>query len=192
MNGAKNSAESAPYVSDGCKPIEKNATNKNIQKRNYPPYNSHTMGQSITKHYHHIVFSTKHRQPFIQEPFESALHAYMGGICNHLDCQPIKIGGYVDHVHLLVLVSKKITFVKFMAELKANSSRWAKTQGDHLRDFYWQDGYGSFSVNPSEVDVVIKYIANQHEKHQKKTFQDEYRSFLKKYKIDFDERYVWD
>jgi len=150
------------------------------------------MGQSITKNYHHIVFSTKNRQPFIQAPFESTLHAYLGGICNHLDCPPIKIGGYFDHVHLLVLFSKKITLVKFMAELKANSSRWAKTQGDELNNFYWQDGYGSFSVNPSEVDVVVKYIANQRAHHQNKTFQEEYRAILKKYKIDFDERYIWD
>ena len=67
-----------------------------------------------------------------------------------------------------------------------------KTQDGSLKNFYWQDGYGAFSVNPSEVDKVIEYIANQHEHHRKQTFQDEYRAFLKKYQVEYDERYVWD
>jgi putative transposase len=79
-----------------------------------------------------------------------------------------------------------------MAELKANSSKWIKTKDGSLKNFYWQDGYGAFSVNPSEVDIVKSYIKNQHEHHRKKSFQDEYRIFLTKYNIDYDERYVWD
>lgn len=61
-----------------------------------------------------------------------------------------------------------------------------------LKNFYWQDGYGAFSVNPAEIDVVIHYIENQKEHHSTKTFQDEFRAFLKKYKVEYDERYVWD
>ena len=67
-----------------------------------------------------------------------------------------------------------------------------KMQSTELANFYWQDGYGAFSVNPSEVDVVRNYIQNQHQHHNKRSFQDEYRVFLKKYKVDYDERYVWD
>ena len=150
------------------------------------------MGQSLVKNYVHIVFSTKHRKPLISDPVETELHSYLGGICNKLGCQVIKVGGYTDHIHILCLLSKKITLVKLLEELKSHSSRWIKTKGGVYTNFYWQDGYGAFSVNPSEVEVVKHYIANQKEHHSKKTFQDEYKAFLKKYDVEFDERYVWD
>lgn len=150
------------------------------------------MGQSLVKNYIHITFSTKLRKPLISLPIEPALHRYLGGICNKLGCQAIKIGGYTDHVHILCLLSRKIALMKLLEEVKSHSSRWIKTNVPGYDHFYWQDGYGAFSVNPSEVDTVIAYIANQHEHHIKRTFQDEYRAFLKKYKVDYDERYVWD
>jgi REP element-mobilizing transposase RayT len=90
------------------------------------------------------------------------------------------------------MLSKKIALMKLMEELKSHSSKWIKTKGPGYENFYWQDGYGAFSVNPSQVDRVIAYIANQHEHHSKKTFQDEYCTFLKKYKVEYDEKYVWD
>ncbi len=150
------------------------------------------MGQSLVKNYVHIVFSTKHRKPLISQPVETELHSYLGGICNKLGCQVIKVGGYTDHIHILCLLSKKITLVKLLEELKSHSSRWIKTKGGVYTNFYWQDGYGAFSVNPSEDEVVTHYIANQKEHHSKKTFQDEYKAFLKKYEVEYDERYVWD
>jgi putative transposase len=150
------------------------------------------MGQSLVKNYLHVVFSTKHRQPIITEAIESELHAYLGGICKKLDCQPIKVGGYNDHIHILCMLSKKITLIKLMEELKSHSSKWIKTKGEDFKNFYWQDGYGAFSVNATEIDVVVSYIANQKEHHSKKTFQDEYKAFLKKYQVEYDERYVWD
>ncbi|MBK6482681.1 MAG: IS200/IS605 family transposase [Chitinophagaceae bacterium] len=150
------------------------------------------MGQSLVKNYLHIVFSTKYRQPLIHPPYEAELHSYMGGICSNLECQPIKIGGYTDHVHILCMLSKKIALMKLLEEVKSHSSKWMKTKDHSLKNFYWQDGYGAFSVNPSQVDRVIRYITNQHAHHSKKNFQDEYRGFLKKYKVEYDERYVWD
>lgn len=150
------------------------------------------MGQSLVKNYMHIVFSTKYRQPFIYEPVEQELHAYLGGICKNLECHPIKIGGYIDHIHILCMLSKKIALMKLLEEVKSHSSKWMKTKGDDLTNFYWQDGYGAFSVNPSEVDAVINYITNQKEHHSRRNFQDEYRGILKKYKIEYDERFVWD
>lgn len=77
-------------------------------------------------------------------------------------------------------------------KLKANSSKWFKTKDKCLENFFWQDGYGAFSVNPSEVEVVLNYIKNQHAHHNKKSFQEEYRGFLKKYKVEYDEKYVWE
>ncbi len=120
------------------------------------------------------------------------LHNYLGGICNKLDCQVIKVGGYSDHIHILCMLSKKIPLMKLIEELKSDSSKWIKNKGVEYENFYWQNGYGAFSVNPYEIATVITYITNQHEHHRKKTFQEEYRAFLKKYKVEYDERYVWD
>lgn len=150
------------------------------------------MGQSLVTNYLHIVFGTKHREALIDDVIENELHNYLGGICKNLECQPLKVGGFEDHIHILCMLSKKITLVKLMEELKSHSSKWIKTKGAAYSQFYWQDGYGAFSVNPSEVDVVIEYISRQKEHHSKKTFQEEYRAFLKKYKVEYDERYVWE
>ena len=149
------------------------------------------MGQSLVNNYIHIVFSTKHREPLIDTFVEAELHSYLGGVCNQFECQVIKIGGYTDHIHILCMLSKKMALMNLVEKVKSNSSKWIKTKGDAYRTFYWQDGYGAFSVNPTEINRVINYIGNQHEHHSKKTFQDEYRAFLKKYAIEFDERYVW-
>ena len=150
------------------------------------------MGQSLTKNYIHIVFSTKHRKHLIDNNIAIELYGYIGGICNNLECQVVKVGGYSDHIHILCMLSKKVTLIELMKKLKSDSSKWIKTKGDRYRNFYWQDGYGAFSVNPAEVEIVTNYITNQKEHHRKKTFQGEYRAFLKKYNIEYDEKYVWD
>lgn len=128
----------------------------------------------------------------IHPPVEEELYAYLGGICKNLECQPIKIGGHSDHIHILCMLSKKVTLMKLLEELKSHSSKWIKTKGDDYKNFYWQDGYGAFSVNPAETENVISYIANQKEHHRKKAFQEEYRNFLEAFEVEFDERYVWD
>ena len=140
----------------------------------------------------HIVFSTKNREPLIFPPYEEELHNYLGGICKNLECQPIKVGGYNDHIHILCMLSKKIALMKLIEEVKSYSSRWMKSKDASLKSFYWQDGYGAFSVNPTEIDTVVAYITNQHEHHSTRTFQEEYRTFLKKYNVEYDELYVWD
>jgi REP element-mobilizing transposase RayT len=150
------------------------------------------MGQSLSQNYIHVVFSTKHRQQLIHPPVELELHAYLGGICKHLECQPIQVGGHTDHIHILCMLSKKLSLMKLMEELKSHSSKWIKTKGSDYRNFYWQDGYGAFSVNPAEVDIAKQYILDQKEHHKRKSFQEEYTAFLKKYKVEYDERYVWD
>jgi putative transposase len=150
------------------------------------------MGQSLVKNYMHIVFSTKHREPLIYPPYEKELHDYLASICKSYECQPIKIGGYADHVHILCMLSKKIALMTLLEKVKGSSSKWMKTKDESLTNFYWQDGYGGFSVAPSDVDNVIDYITNQHEHHSKRSFQDEYRGILKNYAVEYDERYVWD
>ncbi|MEW4922298.1 IS200/IS605 family transposase [Algibacter sp. 2305UL17-15] len=150
------------------------------------------MGQSLVKNYVHIVFSTKYREKLIFPPYEQELHAYLGGVCNELECPVLIVGGYTNHVHILCMLSKKIALMTMVQKIKASSSKWYKTKDKSLKNFFWQDGYGAFSVNPSEVDVVIGYIKNQHEHHRKKGFKEEYRGFLKKYKVAYNEDYVWD
>ena len=94
------------------------------------------MGQSLVKNYMHLVFSTKHREPLIHPPVEAELHAYLGGICNKLECTVIKVGGYTDHIHILCMLSKKIALMKLMEELKSHSSKWVKTKGTGYQNFY--------------------------------------------------------
>src|SRR5438874_1996001 len=150
------------------------------------------MSQSLVKNYIQIIFSTKHRLPIIDEAIEHELHSYLGGICKKLDCQPIKINGYYDHVHILCMLFKKITLIKLLEEVKSDSSRWIKTRSPVYSIFYWQDGYGGFSVTPDQVDNVIEYISNQKVHHKTVSFQDEYRALLKQFNVAYDERYVWD
>ncbi len=150
------------------------------------------MPQSLSKVYVHIVFSTKYRLNLITDDVEESLYEYLGGICKGLECNPVKIGGYKNHVHVLCLLSRKVTQMELLEELKKRSSKWIKTKGPQYASFYWQNGYGIFSVNPAEVDRVIRYIENQHEHHSKKDFKKEFRELLTKYNVDYDERYVWD
>lgn len=128
----------------------------------------------------------------IDKTIETSLFEYLGGICKDLECNPLKVGGHFDHVHIVCLLSRKIAQMALLEELKKQSSKWIKTKGAKYSNFYWQDGYGIFSVKPSETDAVVKYINDQEEHHKKITFQVEFRAFLKKYKVDYDERYVWD
>ena len=150
------------------------------------------MPQSLVKIYVHTIFSTKNRQPLIDREISDQLFSYLAGICNGLECFPVKVGGHNDHVHILSLLSKKIAVMKFLEELKTASSNWIKKQNKRYANFYWQGGYGAFSVSASEVDRVTKYIELQHEHHRTITFQEEYRKILRQHNIYFDERYVWD
>ena len=150
------------------------------------------MPQSLSNVYVHITFSTKKRHPFIDDNIKEELWSYIGGICKEMECYPVRVGGHNNHVHICCLLSKKITQIKLLEEVKKASSKWIKTKGIQYSKFYWQDGYGIFSVNPSEVEKVVEYIENQHEHHKKRTFQQELLAFLKKYKMEYDERYLWD
>ena len=150
------------------------------------------MAQSLAYNYIHLVFSTKHREHTILPEIEDKLYGYISGIGKNLDCQILKIGGISDHIHILFTLSKKVSLSAFVEEIKKSSSKWMKTQGSQYANFYWQSGYGAFSVSPKQVDTVVKYIATQKEHHSKKTFQQEYLDFLKQYNVDYDERYVWD
>jgi REP element-mobilizing transposase RayT len=123
---------------------------------------------------------------------ERATASYLGGTCNSLDCPVITVGGVADHVHLLCRLSRRRSLADLLEEVKRGSSKWVKTKGGIVTKFSWQNGYGAFSVGQSEVGRVRIYIEGQEEHHRKKTFQEEFRAFLKEHEIEYDERYVWD
>ena len=150
------------------------------------------MAQSLVKNYLHIIFSTKLRTEFIDEKIENELFSYIATICKDYDSPAIQIGGTDDHIHILLNLSRKFAIMKVIQEIKAHSSKWIKTKGIEFENFYWQNGYGAFSVNPTEIEIVKNYIINQEEHHQKKMFQEEFLAFLKKYNVEYDEKYVWD
>jgi len=140
--------------------------------------------------FYHIVFSTKNRYPFIKESWEPRLHGYIGGIIRELSGVAVAVGGIQDHVHIEARLRSTHCLARFVQDVKTHSSLWVHREiGSGA--FSWQDGYGAFTVGSSEVDVLKRYIVGQKEHHRKKSFQEEYLELLRKYGIEFDERYLW-
>ena len=150
------------------------------------------MPQSLFKILVHIVFSTKNRADLIAPSIENDLFKYIHGIIENNGSKLIIANGTANHVHLLVSLSKKIDIPELIGDIKRDSSSWIKKQDSNFGNFYWQKGYGAFSIGQSQVPMVVNYIKRQKEHHQKQDFKDEFRALLKKYEIEYDERYVWD
>ncbi len=150
------------------------------------------MSQSVASISIHLIFSTKIRAPMITPEIEPELYAYMGGIFRELKSPMYTANGTTDHVHILFGLARTIAVADLVEEVKKSSSKWIKTKGDEFQTFQWQAGYGAFSVSQSGVKAVRTYIAKQKEHHKTRTFQDEFRLFLQRHGIQFDERYVWD
>jgi putative transposase len=151
------------------------------------------MPQSLAKVVIHIVFSTKHRKPWLKdEAIRQELYAYMAKILKSLDSPAIIINGVEDHVHVLCLLSRNYAIKRILEELKTEPSKWIKKKGPQYGDFYWQGGYGVFSVSESKIQEVKTYIENQKEHHRRMTFQEEFRRMCQRHGIEIDERYVWD
>jgi len=139
-----------------------------------------------------MIFSTKDRLPCLRREFRPRAWAYLAGILDKLECHAITVGGVEDHVHILCNLSKKYASMKILEILKKDSSKWIKRQSRDLATFHWQDGYGLFGVSPSHFDLVRRYILSQEEHHRRVSFQEEFLRILKKYRVDYDERYLWD
>ena len=150
------------------------------------------MSQSLVKNLIHLVYSTRHRNPWIPKQVKENLCAYQAGVFREWDSPALVIGGAQDHVHALFLLSRNHALKKIVEEVKKGSSKWMKTEGPENHEFYWQSGYAGFSVSQSKVEEVRRYIQNQEEHHRKMTFQDELRELFKRHGIEYDERYVWD
>ena len=138
------------------------------------------------------MFSTKDRCACLAPSIRPALHAYLATVTRHAGCECPRVGGVADHVHFAIRLSRTITIADLVETLKTSSSKWVKTQSPGLAEFSWQRGYGCFSVGPADLDSLRAYIDGQEEHHKTRTFQEEFRMFLKKYGVEYDEAYVWD
>ncbi len=156
------------------------------------------MPQSLSRILVHMTFSTKDRVRAIAYPdLRADLDAFTGGILRHLKCPAIIAGSVIDHIHILYLQSRTVTTATVAETVKRETSRWIKEQRREISDpflmkFGWQNGYAAFSVSESNVERVRAYIAGQAEHHKRVSFQDEYRAFLKKHGVEFDEKFVWE
>ena len=151
------------------------------------------MPQSLSNVIIHMVFSTKHRQPFLRETdLREEMHRQLGGASKTLDCPPIIVGGTEDHVHVLARQARTIRLADWIKELKRTTSVWVKERNRRQERFQWQAGYGAFFVSQSNTDQVVEYIANQEEHHRRFDFKTEFRALLDRHGIKYDERYVWD
>ena len=150
------------------------------------------MPQSLSSLLTHLVFSTKNRELWLKGDVAAEIHPYLAGVLNNVGCPSIQVGGVSDHVHIFCRLSRTKSVAEVVETVKTSSSKWIKTKGPEFAGFHWQSGYGAFSVSQSDSDAVVSYIQNQPEHHRKVTFQEEYRRFLERYNVAYDERYVWD
>ena len=148
------------------------------------------MAQSLAKVYLHIIFSTKGRAPFVKEEYKKGMESYLVKVGSDLGSYTESIFLNPDHLHWLCTLPRTITIAEFLNKVKSNSSKIGKIEVSP--NFAWQNGYGVFSVSQSKVEIVNSYILNQKDHHRKITFQEEFRKFLEEYRVEYDERYVWD
>jgi putative transposase len=149
-----------------------------------------SVANTYTSLHYHIIFSTKNRRPFLVEAVRDRLFAYLGGIARENGMNALEIGGVQDHVHLLLSIPASLAISKAVQFLKGGSSHWLKTAFVNTTDFAWQDGYAAFTVSQSQVDDGRGYIRSQPEHHRTKTFVEEYREFLARHRMEYDERYL--
>ena len=150
------------------------------------------MPQSLSQLYAHLIFSTKDRFPFLKDDIRERVHGYLATTLRDMGSPFVVVGGVADHVHILFDMGRIHAAKDFVEQLKRESSKFVKTLRPNLNQFFWQRGYGIFSVSPTPREKVVLYIESQEEHHRSKTFQEEYRDFLNRYRIEFDEQYVWD
>ena len=150
------------------------------------------MSQSLACLHVHLVFSTKNREPWLTTDLCPRLYPFIGGIVRGRKSVLVEVGGVADHIHLLVSLARDISVAEMVRDVKSVSSQWVHQELPGRHAFGWQAGYGAFAVSKSNVEAVREYIRNQAEHHKLRTFQDEFRDFLRRHEIEWDERYVWD
>src|ERR671918_666743 len=124
------------------------------------------MPQSLSKVIVHIIFSTKNREPWLDSDVRPRIHAYLATICRDLGGEVVHVGGTADHVHIVTTLSRTVTQAEMIEQIKKASSKWIKVIDSRYRGFFWQRGYGAFSVSPSQLDAVLHYVETQQEHHR--------------------------
>ena len=146
---------------------------------------SHTYVSSLI----HCVFSIKNRRDLIAEEIQPQLWAFVGGIARRNGFKALIVGGIANHVHVLLSLPATLPLAKAMQLIEGASSHWMNE--NHTRDFAWQEGYGAFTVGISQKDQTISYIRQQPEHHKKRSFEEEFVTFLKKHGVEYDPQHVW-
>ena len=149
------------------------------------------MANTYTQVHLQLVFAPKYRAALIHTYWENDLYKYITGIIQNNKHKMIAINGMPDHLHLLIGFRTTQSMADLMQDVKAGSSKWINDNKYCNCRFEWQEGYGAFSYSKSQLPDVIRYIENQKEHHRKKTFLDEYKSFLEKFEVAYDERYIF-
>jgi len=147
---------------------------------------------TFTNLLYHIIFSTKGRRPLIALALRVELDKYIGGVIRNAGGVLLDAGGMPDHTHLVTMLRADTSVAEMVRLVKSNSSKWTNERGLINEPFAWQTGYGAFSVSASQVESVRRYVRGQEGHHRKRTFQEEFREFLERHGIEFDERYLWD
>jgi REP element-mobilizing transposase RayT len=140
----------------------------------------------------HLIFSTKDGFPHLDRELAPECHAYLGGIIERTGGRRIIVGGFTDHVHILLDLPATQSVADCVRTLKSNSSKWIHDKWPIRSKFAWQKGYAAFSVSESLRDRVMSYIEGQEAHHRRRTYQDEVRRFLKEHGMAADERYMWE
>jgi REP element-mobilizing transposase RayT len=149
------------------------------------------MANTYSRIYIQIVFTVQGRQNLLPVQHKEELHRYIAGIIRSLNQKLIIINSMPDHVHILVGLKPDMAISDLVEKIKSNSSRFINSKKWVLGKFNWQKGYGAFSYGHSQLQNIINYIKNQEVHHKRRTFQDEYIEFLKKFEIDYDAKYLF-
>lgn len=149
------------------------------------------MANTYHQIYLQIVFAVKYRNAIINKSWSQELHSIIGNLINETSCKNIIVNGVEDHVHCMVGLKPVVSVSELMKTVKAKSSKYVNDHSLTEERFEWQEGYGVFSYSQSQVDKVYKYIQNQEAHHKKQLFKDEYEGLLKKFKIEYDEKYIF-
>lgn len=148
------------------------------------------MANTFTQIYLHLVFAVQNRISLIQPEWKDELYKYITGIVQNNGHKLIAINGMPNHLHIAVGYKPHQLIPDLLQDIKAYSSKWINRKKFIKGNFNWQQGYGAFSFSHSQIDRIVKYINNQEQHHKKQTFREEYLSLLKKYHIQFDEKYI--
>lgn len=150
------------------------------------------MAGTFSQIYIHAIFAVKGRQNLLHEPWRNEVFRYMAGIVKNKDQKPIIINGVSDHVHLFIGLKPAKCLFDLIRDIKNNTTNFINDQKWITGKFSWQEGYGAFSYAHSQIENVYNYILGQEAHHHKKTFREEYFDFLKKFEVEFNEKYLFE